>query len=61
MEDSVYISATCGDAVIVSPSEGLISMGVHIRGGSVRVALTPEQAQELIEAISATMKKGESK
>jgi len=33
---------------------------VHIRGGSVRIDMTPQQAQELIEAIANTMKTKET-
>lgn len=56
MQDDFYINTENGNAVIISPNEELISMGVHIRGGSVRIDMTPQQAQELIEAIANSMK-----
>ena len=40
---------------IVSQNEEHISLGVHIRGGSCRIDLTPAQAQELINAITQTL------
>jgi hypothetical protein len=55
MQDYFYITVNDGNAVIISPNEEYISMGVHIRGGSVRIDMTPKQAQELIEAIANTM------
>jgi len=55
MQDDFYITVNDGNAVIISPNEEYISMGVHIRGGSVRIDMTPQQAQELIEAIANTM------
>ena len=55
MQDYFYITVNDGNAVIISPNEEYISMGVHIRGGSVRIDMTPQQAQELIEAIANTM------
>lgn len=54
MED-FYIHAVNGAAVIVSPNHEHVSIGVHIRGGSVRIDMTPEQARELIEAISQSI------
>ena len=55
MQDDFYITVNDGNAVIISPNEEYISMGVHIRGGSCRIDLTPAQAQELINAITQTL------
>jgi hypothetical protein len=44
-----------GNAAIVSQNEEHISLGLHIRGGSCRIDLTPAQAQELINAITQTL------
>jgi hypothetical protein len=55
MQDYFYITVNDGNAVIIRPNEEYISMGVHIRGGGVRIDMTPQQAQELIEAIANTM------
>ena len=60
MQDDFYINTENGNAVIISPNEEYISMGVHIRGGSVRIDMTPQQAQELIEAITNSMKTKET-
>jgi hypothetical protein len=60
MQDDFYINAVDGNAAIVSQNEEHISLGVHIRGGSCRIDLTPQQAQELIEAIANTMKTKET-
>jgi hypothetical protein len=54
MED-FYISVTDGNAVIISSNDEHLSMGVHIRGGSVRIDLTAAQAHELVEAILKTL------
>jgi hypothetical protein len=55
MRDDFYINAVNGNAVIVSQNDTHISLGVHIRGGSCRIDLTPAQAQELINAITQTL------
>lgn len=55
MQDDFYINTENGNAVIISPNDEHISMGVHIRGGSVRIDMTPQQAQKLIEAITKSM------
>ena len=60
MQDDFYITVNDGNAVIISPNDEYISMGVHIRGGSVRIDMTPQQAQELIEAIANSMKTKET-
>lgn len=60
MQDDFYITVNDGNAVIISPNEEYISMGVHIRGGSVWIDMTPQQAQELIEAITNSMKTKET-
>lgn len=52
MQDDFYINTENGNAVIISPNDEYISMGVHIKGGSIRVDMTPQQAQKLIEAIA---------
>lgn len=54
MQDSLHIKAVNNNAVIISLNEEYISLGVHILGGSVRIDLTPAQAQELINAITQT-------
>jgi hypothetical protein len=46
---------TDNNAVIISTNDEHISMGVHIRGGNVRIDLTAEQAHELVEAITKTL------
>jgi hypothetical protein len=55
MQDSLHIKAVNNNAVIISLNEANISLGVHILGGSVRIDLTPAQAQELINAITQTL------
>ena len=55
MQDNFYINAVDGNAAIVSQNEEHISLGVHIRGGHIRIDLTPAQAQELINAITQTL------
>ncbi len=60
MQDDFYINTENGNAVIISPNKEYISMGVHIRGGNVRIDMTPQQAQELIEAITNSMKTKET-
>jgi hypothetical protein len=50
-----YIKVTDNNAVIISTNDEHISMGVHIRGGNVRIDLTAEQAHELVEAITKTL------
>ena len=55
MQDSLHIKAVNNNAVIISLNEKYISLGVHILGGCVRIDLTPEQAQELINAITQTL------
>jgi hypothetical protein len=55
MQDSLHIKAVNNNAVIISLNEVNISLGVHILGGSVRIDLTPAQAQELINAITQTL------
>lgn len=55
MQDDFYIKTVDGNAAIVSQNEEHISLGVHIRGGHVRIDLTPAQAQELINAITQTL------
>lgn len=55
MQDDFYINAVNGNAAIVSQNEEHISLGLHIRGGSCRIDLTPAQAQELINAITQTL------
>jgi hypothetical protein len=57
MQDSLHIKAVNNNAVIISLNEEYISLGVHILGGCVRIDLTPEQAQELINAITQTLNK----
>ena len=55
MQDDFYINAVNGNAAIVSQNEEHISLSLHIRGGHVRIDLTPAQAQELINAITQTL------
>jgi hypothetical protein len=55
MKDGFYINAVDGNAAIVSQLDEHISLGLHVRGGHVRIDLTPAQAQELINAITQTL------
>ena len=55
MKDGFYINAVDGNAAIVSQLDKYISLGVHSRGDSCRIYLTPAQAQELINAITQTL------
>ena len=55
MKDGFYINAVDGNAAIVSQLYEHISLGVHVRGGHVRIDLTPAQAKELINAITQTL------
>lgn len=57
MQDSIHIKAANGSLVIISTNEESISLGIGIRGASVRIDLTPEQAHELINAITQTLNK----
>ena len=55
MKDGFYINAVDGNAATVSQLDKYIALGVHSRGGSCRIYLTPAQAQELINAITQTL------
>lgn len=50
-----YIHATKGGAVIVSPNYEHVSIGVHVFGGYVRIDMTPDQVQQLIEALNKVL------